>query len=297
MLETSNNIWIVGYGDIGRRLGIIYKQQGMRARVTTRSHNAQLDGHKTYPLELDKEFAPLKGLGDADLFYFIPPPKIGKQDLRLRSFLRNMSIPARRIVLISTTGVYGNCDGEWVDETRVVQPIADRAYRRVDAEQQLVEWAKDNHCDTTILRVPGIYAVDRLPLARLKKGLAIVKESESPWTNRIHADDLAMICYQVMQSMKDIQKPASAQNELIAEIFNISDGSPSTMAEYFNAVADYAGLSRPPQISLKQAEKELSKGMMSYMKESRRISNKKMLDKLAIKLRYPSLKDGLKKHT
>jgi nucleoside-diphosphate-sugar epimerase len=153
----------------------------------------------------------------------------------------------------------------------------------------LIRWANQNNCKYIILRVPGIYAKDRLPTARLEQGLAVVRESESAWTNRIHADDLSMICYQAMEQMR--------QGKISGEILNVSDGNPSTMTSYFNSVANYAGLPRPPQISLKQAEKELSKGMMSYMKESRRISNEKMLEKLSIELKYPSLMDGLKKAT
>ena len=159
-----------------------------------------------------------------------------------------------------------------------MNPKADRAYRRLSAEQALQDWAKRHHKEYMILRVPGIYAQDRLPLERLKKGLAVVNESEAGWTNRIHADDLAQACKAAMHCEKANQ------------IINITDGNPSTMTEYFNQVADYAGLPRPPQISMKEAEATLSKGMVSYLKESRRIRNKKMLDTLNISLKYPSLK-------
>ncbi|MEE9304090.1 MAG: SDR family NAD(P)-dependent oxidoreductase [Thiotrichaceae bacterium] len=295
MFQTKNSTWVVGYGDIGRRLGKIYQKKGREITVTIRSndayHNARLAGHKPYRLELDNEIEPLTEVGNTNLFYFIPPPREGKQDTRIRKFLSNISIPPARIVLISTTGVYGHCHGQWVDESRPIKPLVDRAYRRADAEQQLMQWIKRNTCACVILRVPGIYAEDRLPLKRLEQGLAVLNKQASPWTNRIHADDLAMICYQAMQYLRN------ASFEPAAEIINVSDGNPSTMTAYFNAVADYANLPRPPQISLQQAKKELSKGMLSYMNESRRISNKKMLSKLGIKLRYPSLEDCLKKHT
>lgn len=299
---SDKNIWIVGYGDIGRRLGKLYQKEGVQASVTARTkrslQSAQENGQKIYQLDLDLDSDTDNALGflddinKADLFYFVPPPRDGREDTRMTHFLKHLSTEKKRlkhVVLISTTGVYGNCNSDWVDESRITKPNVDRAWRRVDAEQQLIKWANQNKCQYIILRVPGIYAEDRLPTARLEKGLAVVRESESPWTNRIHADDLSMICYQAMEQMR--------QGTVSAEILNVSDGNPSTMTAYFNSVADYAGLPRPPQISLKQAEKELSEGMMSYMKESRRISNKRMIEKLSIELKYPSLMDGLKKST
>ncbi|MEE9351112.1 MAG: NAD-dependent epimerase/dehydratase family protein [Thiotrichaceae bacterium] len=298
IVNSNNDIWIIGYGDIGRRLGKLYQKEGIQACVTVRSKQslqaAKKEGKKGYQLDLDMKnvLSFPTDINNAKLFYFVPPQREGRKDTRIDRFLRQVSAQKNKlkhIVLISTTGVYGNCNGDWVNETRMITPHVDRAQRRADAEQQLIDWANQNKCQYVILRVPGIYAKDRLPITRLEKGLAVVRESESPWTNRIHADDLAMICYQAMEQMR--------QGKISGEILNVSDGTPSTMTSYFNSVADYAGLSRPPQISLKQAEKELSEGMMSYMKESRRISNKKMLEKLSIQLIYPSLMHCLKKST
>ena len=135
-----------------------------------------------------------------------------------------------------------------------------------------------------ILRVPGIYAKERLPIERLKKGMPVIHEDEAGYTNRIHADDLAQAC------------KAAMEYETSNEIINVTDGNPSTMTDYFNQVADFTGLPRPPQISLEEAEKTLSLGMLSYMKESRRIKNDKMLELLKIKLIYPDLKSGLNSH-
>ncbi len=134
-----------------------------------------------------------------------------------------------------------------------------------------------------ILRVPGIYAIERLPLERLKKSLPVINAEEAGYTNRIHADDLAQACKAAMEC------------ESANQIINVTDGNPSTMTDYFNQVADFADLPRPPQISLAEAEKTLSAGMLSYMKESRRIKNDKMLKSLNFKLRYPDLKTSLKR--
>jgi nucleoside-diphosphate-sugar epimerase len=132
-----------------------------------------------------------------------------------------------------------------------------------------------------ILRVPGIYAKDRLPLSRIEKGLAVVNENEAGWTNRIHADDLAQVCKAAMECENSNQ------------IINTTDGNPSSMTDYFNQVADFANLPRPPQVSMQEAEATLSEGMVSYLKESRRIRNDKMLEILKIKLQYPNLISAL----
>ncbi len=293
--KNSANLWIAGYGDIGRRVASLYQKQGIQTSATVGSKESLqvLSDCKETVIRMNLDEKKCSGVlhvksalqkTPASIFYFIPPPSQGKQDSRLSRFLEELGELPERIVLISTTGVYGDCNGAWVNETDETKPVADRAIRRAHAEQLLQSWAERYKRNYVILRVPGIYAADRLPVSRVKKGLPIVNRTESPWTNRIHADDLAMACYLAMQ--KGIEN----------EIINISDGNPSTMTDYFNQVADFANLPRPPQISLQRAQQELSQGMLSYLRESRRVSNRKMLELLGISLRYPSLADGLKKN-
>jgi len=185
------------------------------------------------------------------------------------------------VVYISTTGVYGDCGGAWVDESRPVNPLAPRAKRRWDAECAWQAWRKASGRELVILRVPGIYGPDRLPLERLRAGLPLVRESEAPYTNRIHADDLAEVCVAAMRRGHD------------GEVYNACDGHPGTMTDYFNRIADLAGLPRPPQIPLAEATERLSEGMLSYLRESRRLDNRKMREELGVTLRYPSLEQGL----
>ncbi len=224
---------------------------------------------------------PRHTLQDQDIFWFMPPPPQGEQDSRLRRFLLTAQDTPHRIVLISTTGVYGDCGGRWIDETEPLKPVADRAMRRVDAETALQEWGEQYGGDWVILRVPGIYAADRLPLAYLQRGELVLRAEEAPWTNRIHADDLAAVCKRAMEAAPE------------HSLYNTTDGHPSTMTDYFNQVADYAGLQRPPQITFHEAEKIMSVGMISYLRESRRIGNEKLLRELGVVLRYPSLAMGL----
>jgi len=280
-------IWIIGCGDIGLRVSQLYRPDTDEINGIVRSkdsaHRCEQAGIAANVINLDDGDLPDPDkFKDALVYYFVPPA--GRvTDKRIERFLKISGNTARRIVLISTTGVYGDQNGALVDETTPPKPATDRARRRLSAENTLIDWAEKYQREYIILRVPGIYAQDRLPLARLQKKLPVVRKSEAPWTNRIHADDLAMICKAAMDS------------QISDTVYNVTDGQPGTMTDYFNQIADYADLPRPPQITLKQAIETLSPGMASYLKESRRISNRKMLTELEITLQYPNLVDGLKK--
>lgn len=287
MVDVANGkVWIMGCGDIGRRVGKLYLQQGVQPIGWVRSE-------ESLQLGLQQGLAMRKGdvdqgsyfsifaLEDALVYWFMPPPNQGDTDTRLRRFLKAVDAAPQRVVLVSTTGVYGDCAGRWIDESEPVKPIAARAKRRVDAEAAVQEWAARFGGECVILRVPGIYAPDRLPLERLRRGEPVLHAAEAPWTNRIHADDLAQVCKRAMEAA-----PSGA-------IYNATDGYPSTMTDYFNCVADYAGLPRPPQVSMAEAQANMSAGMLSYLQESRRIRNDKLLRELGITLQYPDLRAGL----
>jgi len=224
---------------------------------------------------------------DSAIIYLVPPPSSGKTDTRITNFLQALDELAlkkqtpKKLVLISTTGVYGNCNGAWVDETAPIKPNADRAYRRVDAEQQTQDFCQQHNIPLVILRVPGIYGPNKIPLARIKSGQPIVSQEDSPFTNRIHAFDLVNICEQALR------------DKTITGIYNVGDGTPGTMYDYFTGVAKAMDLPLPPTISLADAQQQLSAGMLSYMAESRRISNKKLLKDFSLTLKYPNLQAGL----
>ncbi|PID46049.1 MAG: NAD(P)-dependent oxidoreductase [Proteobacteria bacterium] len=284
-------IWIIGCGDIGQR---VVKQIDKRYQHVPHKVNALIQGEAseqvckklgltTLRCDLDKmPHIVAEQFTAAEVYYFVPPPSTADTDTRLTHFLNQVGAHPKRIVLISTTGVYGDSQGQWIDEETTVNPQTDRSKRRLSAEKQLQQWAAQHNREYIILRVPGIYAKERLPLARLRKKLPVIRASEAAYTNRIHADDLANICIVAMQS------------HLSGEIFNVTDGHPGTMLDYFNRVADFAGLERPPQISLAEAKQQLSEGMLFYAMESRRIRNDKLLNMLNVTLKYPTLESALK---
>jgi nucleoside-diphosphate-sugar epimerase len=217
------------------------------------------------------------------LYYFVPPPTKGREDTRVANLINQLAETGqpRRVVYLSTTGVYGDCAGEWVDETRQPAPQVDRAYRRLDAENRWRAWSRETGGELVILRVAGIYGPGKLPIERLKQGKPMVSEAESPITNHIHSLDLVAICQ------------AAMSRGVPGEVYNVSDGHPGSMTGYFNTVADFLDLPRPPLISLEQARAQLTLGMLSYLGESRRLSNRKLIEELGVELAYPTLAEGL----
>jgi nucleoside-diphosphate-sugar epimerase len=278
-------VWVVGCGDVGCRIVRRYAARGVAPHALAKSeasvdHCSRL-GARAVRFDLDApDDGPTLEVDDGRVIYLAPPPAEGTNDPRIRDFLARYGERIRRIVLISTTGVYGDCGGEWIDEDKRPEPNTDRGRRRLDAENAVADWSRGGG-GFIILRVGGIYAGDRLPVERLRRGLPVVRESESAFTNRIHAEDLADICVTALESAKT------------SLVLNATDGHPTTMTDYFNRVADAVGLERPAQITLAQARQALSPGMLSYVLESRRIDNRRLLDELGVVLRYPNLESTL----
>ncbi len=280
-------VLIFGCGYLGRAIATQERDGGGQVIgvVRTAASEQLLQGLGIAALTADLDVADLPELPlrNATIFYFIPPPKTGDVDTRVRKLISEFECRGhpKRIVYLSTTGVYGDCDGDWVTEERQVNPTVSRAKRRWDAECSFQDWRSKTGGELVILRVAGIYGPDKLPLDRLRKGLPLVRAEESPWTNRVHIDDLVQVCLAAMERGRN------------GEVYNVSDGSPGTMIDYFSRIADLAGLPPPPVISLKQAEQQLSAGMLSYMHESRRLDNSKIKDELGVTLKYPSMDLGL----
>ena len=187
----------------------------------------------------------------------------------------------QRLVYLSTSGVYGDCAGEWVEETRAPKPQTERARRRLDAERALGEWGESNNVEIVILRVPGIYAADRLPLERLIRGTPALAADEDVYTNHIHADDLAAVVV------------AAIGVNQVQGVYNASDDGPMKMGDFFDLVADRAGLRRPPRVSRDEAMRRVPGEMLSFMSESRRLVNRRMKTELRVRLRYPTVADGI----
>ncbi len=226
----------------------------------------------------------IAGLADTVL-HLAPPPGMGERDTRTRQLLAGLSrgAPPKRLVYVSTSGVYGDCGGALVSETRAPRPQTERAGRRADAERAVRNWAVRNEVAAMIVRVPGIYAADRLPLDRLRAGTACIEAAQDSYTNHIHADDLARVIVAAMQHGRPNR------------IYHASDDSETKMGDYFDLVADTHGLARPPRLPRDAAERAVSPALWSFMNESRRLTNDRMKRELGVRLRYPSVADALKR--
>ena len=286
--KKFKGIFIAGCGDIGQRVARLWRLRGLPVRALARSKGSaeRLRGHGIEPVsgDLDRpESLEDFQLKDHAVYYFAPPPEGGDDDPRIDAFIAVLAQQAlpEIIVYLSTSGVYGDRQGAWVDEETLPAPQTARARRRLYAENTLRQWGKDNSVAVVILRVGGIYGPGRLPIERLRKGLPVLRESECGYTNRIHADDLAAICV------------AAAEYGHADRIYNVSDGQNGTMTQYFKAVALRLGLPLPREIAFAEAQQQLSPAMLSYLTESRRMRNARMLNELGVTLDYPDLARGL----
>lgn len=279
---------IVGCGDIALRM---VRQLRGGYRVYALSHTPErfdlLRTHGITPIlgDLDKpETLTLLGGLAHDVVHFAPPPSRGTRDTRtvhLLAALTKGKILPHRFIYISTSGVYGHCGGETVPETRPLKPQTERARRRLDAECQVRDWGRRSGVRVSILRVPGIYAEDRLPLERLKSGTPALLPDQDAYSNHIHADDLARI---VLAALR-LGRPG--------RVYNTSDDSQLKMGDYFDLVADRFGLPRPPRIPQAEAGQKLSETLLSFMQESRRLANRRMKRELQVRLHYPVVADGI----
>jgi len=264
---------IVGHGDIARRAAPLLASR-FDLRPASRSNGMDLDRLES-----------LASLDPAEaVLHCAPPPQAGEGDSRtanLLAMLERKRILPTRFVYISTSGVYGDCGGALVDETRAVNPQSERAKRRVHAEEQLALWCMRRGVVLVVLRVPGIYAADRLPLERLRAGTPALRTQDDVYTNHIHAEDLAAICARAL----DGDAPSG--------IYNASDDTQLKMGEWFDLVADKAGLPRPPRIPRSEAAARIPAGLMTFMNESRRLDNGRLKRVLGVRLRYPTVPEGL----
>ena len=284
-------ILIIGCGDIGLRA------------ASTLQHRVRLLALTSSPQRLDalreRGITPLAGNLDQGgtlrrlaglatrVLHLAPPPGESLGDPRTAALvqaLRRRSAPVS-LVYGSTSGVYGDCAGAVVRETRALQAATPRARRRVIAERLVRHLGRATGVRISILRIPGIYAPDRVdgtPIERLRKGTPVLKATDDVYTNHVHADDLARACVAALWRGRP------------QRIYNVNDDTVMKMGDYFDLAADLYGLPKPPRISRSEATARLSPALLSFMSESRRMDNTRMKRELQLKLRYPNVETGLR---
>jgi len=284
-------VLLVGCGDVGLRVA---RDMAGRVRLlaltTSAARVPELRALGITPLlgDLDKpaSLRRLSGLATR-IVHLAPPPGSGWQDTRTKSLLgvlRRRS-PLQALVYGSTSGVYGDCQGEVAIETRATNAETARAQRRIDAENRIRHFGQANGVRVSTLRIPGIYAPDReggTPRERLLKGTPVLRPEDDVFTNHIHSDDLARACVAALWRGRP------------GRVYNVNDDTCMKMGDYFDLAADLYGLPRPPRVSRDGAKEKLPVVLLSFMGESRRMDNTRLKGELGLRLRYPTVAEGLK---
>lgn len=285
---------IVGCGDIGLRVA---RDLGPRVRrlalTSSPERKPALRAAGLTPLAGNLDDPPslrrLAGLATR-VVHLAPPPGEGHAvwwlDPRTRALARVLRVrtPPVSLVYGSTSGVYGDCGGDRVSETRAVAPRTPRAQRRVDAERLVRHLGRATGVRASILRIPGIYAPDReggTPRGRLLKGTPVLDAADDVYTNHIHSDDLARACVAALWRGRP------------QRVFNVNDDTALKMGDYFDLAADLYGLPRPPRVRRDAAQATLPLMLLSFMSESRRLDTARMKTELRLRLRYPQVLAGL----
>ena len=282
---------IIGCGDVGQRVVRVQRHVRVVALTSSPARVAALRAQGVTPVvgNLDEPASLQRLAGWATrVLHLAPPPLQGSTDprtLALTRVLMRRSAP-RSVVYGSTSGVYGDCAGAWVDESRPVNPMTPRAQRRVDAEARVRHLGRlrASTVRVSVLRIPGIYAPDReggTPRDRLLRGTPVLAREDDVFTNHIHADDLARACQLALWRGQP------------QRTYNVNDDSQLLMGDYFDMAAGLYGLAKPPRITRAQAQTELPAMQLSFMSESRRMVNTRMKRELRLQLRYAQVKDGL----
>lgn len=287
MSLSMHPVSILGCGYTGCRLAqrwidLGHTVLGYATRATSLDPIAAT-GARAQTLNLDLPLAGPLEVGGTLIYDCVPPPPSGDRDTRLERLLDNMTGRPSRFVYLSTTGVYGDRGGECVDEESPPRPQSARALRRLAAETVLREWADSHAISWTILRVPGIYGPGRMPLDRLRRREPAIDPKDASPGNRIHVDDLVTACV-----------AAGTADRAHRRVYNVTDGSEDSATAYLQRVARIADLPPPPLISRAEAETSFSATSWSFLRESRRVDNGRMLAELGVKLAYPDLDEGIR---
>jgi nucleoside-diphosphate-sugar epimerase len=275
---------VIGVGYTGRR--ILNSLPSGQAGGISRSALTGVD-QPVVPLDLDNPDSGREGISltpddDYRLLYSVPPASDSAEDRRLNHLLTKLPRTPKTIVYISTSGVYGDCQGQLVDETWPPRPTGQRAVRRYAAEAALHDWCDVRGCQLVVLRVPAIYGPDRLGLDRLRAGEPVIAEAEAMPANRIHVEDLTRCCVTALTT------------EVAAGIYNVGDGDHRSATWFSLTVARLAGVPSPPQISYQEALQTFAEGRLAYLAQSRRLNSRKLLDEMGAMIGYSNALDGIR---
>ena len=279
---------LVGCGDIALRVADKLKKKYLLFGLIRSQHRVlDLRSRGIVPVmgDLDdlNSLQKISGISD-DILHLAPPSPTGLIDRRTINLLhtiKSSGILPQRLIYISTTAVYGDAKGNWVSETHSPNPKTDRGIRRLNAEKLIRKFGSDSGVGVSLLRVPGIYSKDRLPLTRLRSKMPLIRDKDDSYSNHVHVSDLVRIVLAALRKGKS------------GRIYNVCDDSSLKVGQYFDIIAKGYGFDKPRRLNLRDAEKEIPGSVFSFMRESRRVNNSRLKSELVKNFCYPSVSDGI----
>jgi nucleoside-diphosphate-sugar epimerase len=276
---------IVGCGYTGMRLASRLREMDIRVVGMTRSESraARLEAAGIEPLvgELgDKEtLRRIDELGPELVAYLVPPR--GEDDPLTKVLAATARAPLEAFLYASSTAVYGDRGGDWVDETTMVKPETPEAEARHEAERIIVEAAWSYQTPTRICRITGIYGPGRTLKKTLESGDYVLIEGHDSWVNRIHVDDLVSGLLAAWTRGGD------------GRVYNMVDDEPHRASEFANLAADLQGLPRPEWVDESEARRRLGEERLRRKLANKRVRSLRLKDDLMVELRYPTYREGL----
>ncbi|MEO0424259.1 MAG: SDR family oxidoreductase, partial [Pseudomonadota bacterium] len=281
---TPRHLFCFGCGYTAQRLARRLLAQGARVSGTARSPEGvqRLQGLGIEGCRFDGDApVPAKALdGVTDILCSIPPGEGGEDGVIAAHGATLADLPTLRwCSLLSTTGVYGDVDGAWIDEYAPLRPGSERARRRVACEDRWLTWARAHGKAVQVFRLPGIYGPHRSPFARLRAGTArrIIKAHHV--FNRIHVDDIASALQLAMEHPD------------AGPIFHLADEEPAPSDEVLTYAASLLGLPPPPATSIDADD--VSPTAREFYAECKRLKTTRAKQALGFSPQFPSFREGL----
>jgi len=279
-LKNINKFLILGCGFTGSFFAKTLRQSGYSVFTSSRSQNKDPN---SFVFDSEKGLVPRETIFDGvtHILSCIPPDKNGNDPVlgNLKNKLKNLDL--EWIGYLSTTGVYGNSNGDWVSEVNQPNPLQKRSQNRLNCEKEWIE----SGLPVQIFRLPGIYGPGRSTFEAIRnKKIRVIKKKDQVFS-RIHVADITNAIIYLLKNKNSLK---------FHQIINIADDEPCSQIEVTQYCYDLLGLKMPKPIFYEEAKRELSPIAKSFWIENRRVSNKLLCENLGYKLIYKNYKLGLK---
>jgi nucleoside-diphosphate-sugar epimerase len=274
---------IIGYGYCGYYLAkaLLTKKEKVTAIARHQAfENAKLEGLNYLSANVEQPMT--LNVQDAIIYYLIPPPKQGQHDGTLQTFIQQMQGVPEKIIYFGSSGVYGDQQGSWVDESSACNIKNNLQRRRLDAEAQWLAYAKKQNIPCIILRTSGIFGPGRLPLETVRQNQPIIKPEQAPWVNHIYVKDLVQIALLLSETCHQ------------SSIYNISDGQPLPMGSLASYCAEMLNHPPLPMLDFDEIWAKASPMKKNFLSASKRLSIQALKSKLGDKLQLSDFKTAVK---